>query len=180
MEAGHLGRLERRSRRLVISSVFTIGNYDYGFYWYLYLDGTIQMEVKLTGIVGVSAMTQATYNPSQSPVIGENLSSPVHQHLFCFRLDWQLDGGTNSLFENQIELMPASPQNPEGTQFQSVSRHLTTESEAIRDNQRLSAVIRGTLRRSEVIRPIPQLVADAHRIWCLRLRVRVIRYQTPW
>ena len=124
----------RRSRRLVISSVFTIGNYDYGFYWYLYLDGTIQMEVKLTGIVGVSAITQATYNPSQSPVIGENLSSPVHQHLFCFRLDWQLDGGTNSLFENQIELMPVSPQNPEGTQFQSVSRHLTTESEAIRDN----------------------------------------------
>ena len=26
----------RRSRRLVISSIFTIGNYDYGFYWYLY------------------------------------------------------------------------------------------------------------------------------------------------
>ena len=42
----------RRSRRLVISSIFTIGNYDYGFYWYLYLDGTIQMEIKLTGIVG--------------------------------------------------------------------------------------------------------------------------------
>ena len=51
----------RRSRRLVISSVFTVGNYDYGFYWYLYLDGTIQMEVKLTGIVGVSVFTEETY-----------------------------------------------------------------------------------------------------------------------
>ena len=124
----------RRSRRLVISSVFTVGNYDYGFYWYLYLDGTIQMEVKLTGIVGISVFTEETYNPAQSPVVGENLSSPVHQHLFCFRLDWHLDGGTNSLFENQIEVMPISSKNPEGTQFQSVSRPLTTESEAIRDN----------------------------------------------
>jgi primary-amine oxidase len=124
----------RRSRRLVISSVFTIGNYDYGFYWYLYLDGNIQMEVKLTGIVGVTAFTEKTFNPAQSPVIGENLSSPVHQHLFCFRLDWNLDGGTNSLFESQIEVMPISAQNPEGTQFQSVSRLLTTESDAIRDN----------------------------------------------
>ena len=124
----------RRSRRLVISSVFSIGNYDYGFYWYLYLDGTIQMEVKLTGIVGVSAFTEETVNPAQAPIIGENLSSPVHQHLFCFRLDWHLDGGSNSLFENQIELIPTSPSNPEGTQFQSVSRPLATESEAIRDN----------------------------------------------
>ena len=124
----------RRSRRLVISSVFSIGNYDYGFYWYLYLDGTIQMEIKLTGIVGVSAISAETFNPAQAPIIGENLASPVHQHLFCFWLDWHLDGGTNSLFENQIEVIPTSPDNPEGTQFQSVSRPLKTESEAIRDN----------------------------------------------
>ena len=39
----------RRSRRLVISSFSAIGNYDYGFFWYLYQDGTIEFEVKLTG-----------------------------------------------------------------------------------------------------------------------------------
>ena len=38
----------RRSRRLVISSLATIGNYDYGLFWYLYLDGNIECEVKLT------------------------------------------------------------------------------------------------------------------------------------
>ena len=38
----------RRSRRLVVSSFFTIGNYDYGLFWYLYLDGTIEFEAKLT------------------------------------------------------------------------------------------------------------------------------------
>ena len=120
----------RRSRRLVISSIFTIGNYDYGFYWYLYLDGTIQMEIKLTGIVGVSAVTDETLNPPQSPLIGRGLASPVHQHVFCFRLDWELDGGNNSLFENEIEVLPINDQNPGGTQFRSVSRHLTDEESA--------------------------------------------------
>jgi primary-amine oxidase len=123
----------RRSRRLVISSIFTIGNYDYGFYWYLYLDGTIQMEIKLTGIVGVSAITDGQMNASQSPMISTELSSPVHQHVFCFRLDWELDGGSNSLFENQIEVMPIDDNNPQGTQFRSVSRHLTDETSAKRN-----------------------------------------------
>ena len=40
----------RRQRRLVVSFFATVGNYDYGFYWYLYLDGTIEMEVKATGV----------------------------------------------------------------------------------------------------------------------------------
>jgi len=123
----------RRSRRLVISSIFTIGNYDYGFYWYLYLDGTIQMEIKLTGIVGVSAATDGRANAAQSPLISSELSSPIHQHVFCFRLDWELDGGTNSLYENQIEVMPIDDDNPEGTQFRSVSRQLTDEASAKRN-----------------------------------------------
>ena len=123
----------RRSRRLVISSIFTIGNYDYGIYWYLYLDGTIQLEIKLTGIVGVSAVTDATHNPEQSPLIAPNLASPVHQHAFCFRLDWDLDGGTNSLYECEIDVLPTDEANPEGTQFRSVSRHLTDEHSAQRN-----------------------------------------------
>ncbi len=123
----------RRSRRLVISSIFTIGNYDYGFYWYLYLDGTIQMEIKLTGIVGVSAVTDGKVNAAQSPLISEELSSPVHQHVFCFRLDWELDGGNNALYENQIEVMPIDDANPEGTQFRSISRQLTDEASAKRN-----------------------------------------------
>ncbi|MEM6705043.1 MAG: primary-amine oxidase [Acidobacteriota bacterium] len=123
----------RRSRRLVISSIFTIGNYDYGFYWYLYLDGTIQMEIKLTGIVGVSAATDSIENAGQSPLISQELSSPVHQHVFCFRLDWELDGGTNSLYESQIEVLPRNDDNPEGTQFRSISRHLRDEASAKRN-----------------------------------------------
>jgi primary-amine oxidase len=39
----------------VISFFSTVGNYDYGFYWYFYLDGTIECEVKLTGVLFTSA-----------------------------------------------------------------------------------------------------------------------------
>lgn len=46
----------RRSRRLVVSFIATVGNYDYGFYWNFYQDGTIQCEVKLTGIVNTTAL----------------------------------------------------------------------------------------------------------------------------
>ena len=34
----------RRGRRLVISSFSAIGNYDYGFFWYLHQDGTIALR----------------------------------------------------------------------------------------------------------------------------------------
>ena len=39
----------RRARRLVISSISTVGNYEYGSYWYFYLDGMIEFEMKATG-----------------------------------------------------------------------------------------------------------------------------------
>ena len=54
-------RETRRQRRLVISFFTTVGNYDYGFYWYLYLDGTIELEVKATGIVFTSAYPGGGY-----------------------------------------------------------------------------------------------------------------------
>ena len=45
----------RRQRRLVVSYFTTVGNYDYGFYWYFYLDGTIECEIKATGVLFTSA-----------------------------------------------------------------------------------------------------------------------------
>ncbi len=41
----------RRSRRLVVSSVATVGNYEYGLFWYFFQDGTIQFDCKLTGSI---------------------------------------------------------------------------------------------------------------------------------
>ena len=124
----------RRSRRLVVSSFFTVGNYEYGFYWYLYLDGTIQMEIKLTGIVGVSAVETGAEKPEFAPLIAPNLASPIHQHLFCFRLDFDLDGEDNAVYEVDVEPLPPGPDNPHGTQFCAQSTLLRSETEARRDS----------------------------------------------
>ena len=59
----------RRSRRLAVSMIATVGNYDYGFYWYFYQDGTIQMEVKLTGIMNTMAL-----KPGESPRYGTEVA----------------------------------------------------------------------------------------------------------
>ena len=123
----------RRSRRLVVSSFFTVGNYEYGFFWYLYLDGTIQMEVKLTGIVGVSAVETGAEQPEFAPLIAPNLASPIHQHLFCFRLDFDVDGENNSVYEVDVEPVPHGPDNPNGTQFRAKTTLLESEDAARRD-----------------------------------------------
>ena len=128
----HSGSSEvRRSRRLVVSAFHTVANYEYGFFWYFYLDGTIQMEVKLTGIVGVSAVAPGR-GTDTAPLIAPQLASPNHQHLFCFRLDFGLDGDRNSVYEVDAVPLPVGPENPHGTVFRSVATPLRSEREAQR------------------------------------------------
>src|SRR5437763_3569058 len=96
---GHSGTTEvRRSRRLVVSSIATVGNYEYGFYWYFYLDGSIQLEVKLTGVISNGAV-----GPGEKPPWGELVApqvyAPIHQHFFNVRLDMMVDGRENSVYE---------------------------------------------------------------------------------
>ncbi|GAA3589001.1 primary-amine oxidase [Klugiella xanthotipulae] len=122
----------RRSRRLVISSFSTIGNYDYGFFWYLYLDGTIQIEAKATGIVFAGGGEPGSTSP-HAPEIAPGLFAPVHQHLFCARLDTAIDGDRNNLFEVDVVGLPTGPDNPHGNAFTWRETPLTSEHAAQRD-----------------------------------------------
>lgn len=121
----------RRSRRLVVSYFSTIGNYDYGFFWYFYLDGTIQVEAKATGIVFAGAGLPGTANP-HAPEIAPGLFAPVHQHLFCARLDVAIDGAENSLHEIDVVGLPIGEANPHGNAFTWTSTPLTSEADAQR------------------------------------------------
>jgi len=120
----------RRSRRLVISSIFTVGNYDYGIFWYLYLDGTIQLEIKLTGIV-----TTQGHGPDDSLTyatqVGPEVAAPIHQHLFCARFDMEVDGPANTAYRVDVEADPPGPDNPFDNAFRAVSTRLETEQQAI-------------------------------------------------
>ncbi len=109
----HAGTSEvRRSRRLVISSFSTVGNYEYGFFWYLYLDGTIQLEVKLTGIMSTMALAPGQ-DPDHASLIAPQLAAPYHQHLFSARLDMDVDGPGNTVYEiDAVAEAPGSGQPP--------------------------------------------------------------------
>ncbi len=126
------GRSEvRRSRRLVVSFIATVGNYEYGFYWYFYLDGTIQCEVKLSGILSTMAVPPGE-SPRFAPLIAPQLAAPVHQHLFNVRLDMEVDGPDNAVEEVEARAVPPGPDNPWGNAFEPVATLLAREQEAQR------------------------------------------------
>ena len=122
----------RRSRRLVISFFATVGNYDYGFYWYLYLDGTIQLEAKLTGIIQTAAI--APGEPYRwGGMVDENLGGPTHQHFFNARLHMMVDGEANTVTEHEFVPRPWGADNPHGNVFDTTSRVLARERDAARE-----------------------------------------------
>ena len=121
----------RRNRRLVISFFTTIGNYDYGFYWYLYLDGTIEFEAKATGVVFTSAFPEGgSDNISQ---LAPGLGAPFHQHLFSARLDMAIDGFTNRVEEEDVVRQAMGAGNERGNAFSRKRTVLSRESEGVRE-----------------------------------------------
>tara|TARA_Y100000590_G_scaffold387017_1_gene460226 strand:+ start:408 stop:2375 length:1968 start_codon:yes stop_codon:yes gene_type:complete len=115
----------RRSRRLVVSFFTTVGNYEYGFFWYFYQDGSIDYEVKLTGIVNSSAVP-AGVKPKHGTLVAPQVVAHNHQHYFNVRLDMMIDGQENSVYEVDTVRDPISEDNEHGNAF-SVQKTLLTE-----------------------------------------------------
>jgi primary-amine oxidase len=118
----------RRQRRLVVSYFSTVGNYDYGFYWYFYLDGTIECEIKATGVLFTSAYPGGDH--PYSTEVAPGLAAPVHQHLFSARLDMTVDGLANAVEEVDVTGLPTGPDNPYGNAIIATATRLTRESQA--------------------------------------------------
>ncbi|WP_454853952.1 primary-amine oxidase [Promicromonospora soli] len=128
-------KVTRRQRRLVVSFFVTVGNYDYGFYWYLYLDGTVELEGKATGIVFTSGYPGKNDDGSDyvyASEVAPGLGAPYHQHLFSARLDMTVDGIANSVDELDLQRVPMGPDNPWGNAITRRIVPLTTEGEAQR------------------------------------------------
>lgn len=121
----------RRSRRLVVNTIATVGNYEYAFCWYLYLDGNIQLEVKLTGIVSPMAIEPGT-QPEFANVVAPGVAAPHHQHMFNVRLDFDVDGTDNEVYEVEAETMPWGDDNPWGNAFRPNATRLESEADARR------------------------------------------------
>jgi primary-amine oxidase len=120
----------RRSRRLVISSFCTVANYEYGWFWYLYQDGTIEFEGKLTGVVTTGVLPPGESTKYGRKLTPEGLYSPIHAHFMNFRLDFDLEGPENTVYEVHTEAEPPGEANPHGNAYFTKATPLRRESEA--------------------------------------------------
>lgn len=119
----------RRSRKLVVSFIATVANYEYGFYWHLYLDGTIEFLVKATGILSTAGQVPGTKSIYGQTLNNDGLYAPIHQHIFNVRLDFELDGTQNAAYEVDTVIPDVNPTN---SSFYTVDRLLEREQDAVR------------------------------------------------
>ena len=120
----------RRSRRLVISFWCTVGNYEYGFFWYFYLDGNIEFEIKLSGIINTGAKPEG-YSSPYGEMVAPGLYAPIHQHFFNVRMDMSVDGTNNTVSEVHTERAPLDENNPYKNGFFAQSTPIKSEKEAL-------------------------------------------------
>lgn len=109
----------RRGRQLVIGHMFTLGNYDYFTQYVFRQDGVIEARVTLNGDVLAQGVAHSEcQNCKQQPdpqgnlattgaerygtLMAPHLVGVNHQHFFCFRLDMDVDGQNNSLYETNV------------------------------------------------------------------------------
>ncbi|MEM8694108.1 MAG: primary-amine oxidase [Pseudomonadota bacterium] len=121
----------RRARRMVISTIATVGNYEYGYYWYLHMDGMIEFEIKATGVINTTACMPGQPGPYGVEVVPGVLGQ-IHQHTFCARLDMAVDGDANTAVECNTEAEPMGRDNPYGNAYRMIETPLTNELAAAR------------------------------------------------
>ncbi|KAF2227951.1 peroxisomal copper amine oxidase [Elsinoe ampelina] len=118
-----------RARKLVISQIFTAANYEYCVYWILHLDGTIQLEIKLTGILNTYALAPGESAAPWGTEVYPGVNAHNHQHLFCLRLDPNIDGPSNTVYQVDAAVPDApvgSKENFYGNAFYAKKTKLAT------------------------------------------------------
>jgi len=132
----------RRGRRLVVSFICTVANYEYGFYYYLGMDGGLKVEVKLTGIVSTGALMPEEMETGRryGTTIAPGLYAPAHQHFFVARIDASVDGPLNRVVEVEVQRSPRHPTaNRFNNAFHVCELPLQREQEAKRDTNQAAA-----------------------------------------
>ncbi|EPS38377.1 hypothetical protein H072_7875 [Dactylellina haptotyla CBS 200.50] len=125
-----------RGRKLILSHIFTAANYEYCVYWIFHQDGTIQLEIKLTGILNTYAMAPDEDTKGWGTQVHPGVNAHNHEHLFCLRIDPQIDGQSNTIFQVDATMGPGevgSAENHYGNAFFAQKTKYSTVTEAIAD-----------------------------------------------
>lgn len=122
----------RRNRKLVFSFIATVVNYEYLFYWSLALDGSISLDIKLSGELSTNSLSEGEITPSHGTIVAPGVNAQVHQHMFCARLEPTIDGSQNRVHE--LDVVPAGPGGC-GNAFGISETLLESEAKAMRDSK---------------------------------------------
>jgi primary-amine oxidase len=71
--------------------------------------------------------------PEFANVIAPGVAAPHHQHMFNVRLDFDVDGPDNEVYEVEAESVPWGDDNPWGNAFRPNATRLSSEADAGRD-----------------------------------------------
>ncbi|PLW16667.1 hypothetical protein PCANC_13352 [Puccinia coronata f. sp. avenae] len=91
-----------RSRKLVVSMICTIANYEYLLYWNFFQDGSISFDVKLSGILNIYLLAAGEDPDGYGTQVAPGLIAQHHAHTFCLRIDPMIDGLQNAVVQTDI------------------------------------------------------------------------------
>ena len=107
---------------------------EYVWSYFFYQDGSIEFEIRLTGILQVYVSGPNEPTPYATRV-APGINAHFHQHLFSVRIDPMVDGLLNSVVETDVHPATAgygSPENFAGNAFQVHDRVLRHANEGAR------------------------------------------------
>jgi primary-amine oxidase len=91
----------------------------------------MQLEAKLTGVMSTMAV-DGDDGLGNAAMVAPQLAAPYHQHLFNVRLDFDVDGTANTVYEVDAVAAPEGPDNPLANAFTAEATPLETEQQAQR------------------------------------------------
>ena len=150
---------------MVLSSFANVGNYEYGFDWIFHQDGTLEMEVLLTGVMsvkGVVADAKHDHPSVTGHLVAPGIEAVHHQHFFNFRLDFDIDGsGTNSVVEQNTMAALPGKNNPHNNVFTMQETVFKREADAQRQLNLASArrwMVRSNTEKNSLGQPTGYLL----------------------
>jgi primary-amine oxidase len=182
----------QRRRELVVQHIATLANYDYLVSYIFSNDGTITVDIGLTGVMLVKAAADTAFDAREfgeqmlAHRITRSLLAPTHQHYFNLRLDLDIDGVDNVVTEVDVRSPLDQSENRFGNAMMMDQWDIRSEREGMRTaDPRMSRTWRVSSTRpnhvgaATAFTVIPEstvypLLAPSHP---LRRRARFIEYQ---
>lgn len=105
-----------RKRIFIVQTIATVANYEYIINLKFVTDGSIDIEVRATGILSTMPIDENVKVP-WGTIVGPNVMAAYHQHILGFRIDPAVDGHMNSVVYDDAIKLPRDEFNPYGIGF---------------------------------------------------------------